>query len=113
MPCLSHTLPLALFLLAGCSDPAASSLDVVHTDASSDLTQDVVYPAGALIAVSAQSQVGVLLDDFPMDMRDRVAAAMIAQPAAFWQERARQQLRLTSVRLNFRAAYYPETDHKM
>ncbi|MCA9973835.1 MAG: hypothetical protein KC425_26655 [Anaerolineales bacterium] len=57
---------------------------------------------GALIGVTLDSQVGVLLDDYPAAMRDRVAAALLAQPADTWQARAVRQARLTHLRLNFR-----------
>ena len=63
---------------------------------------------GALIQVSIQSQVGVLLDEFPEEMRDRVAEAIIAQPEDVWLARARRQLRLTKNRLNFRNFVYED-----
>jgi hypothetical protein len=53
-----------------------------------------------------ESQVGVVLDEIPMSMRGRVAAALLAKPQSFWQERARAQLRLTIYRLVFRGAFY-------
>jgi hypothetical protein len=61
---------------------------------------------GALVRTSSASTVGVLLDEIPGEMRDRVAAALIGKPAAYWQQRAAQQLRLTSYRLVFRKFFY-------
>jgi hypothetical protein len=64
---------------------------------------------GALIDATMSSQVGVLLDEVPMGIRDRVAAALMARPTDFWIERARSQARLTTFRLVFRRGYY-DTD---
>jgi len=64
--------------------------------------------SGALIQVSIDSRVGVLLDEFPEEMRDRVAAAIIAQPEDVWLARAQRQLRLTKNRLNFRNFVYED-----
>ena len=44
---------------------------------------------GAILDVSMSSQVGVLLDEVPMSIRDRVAATLIAEPPDFWTARAR------------------------
>jgi hypothetical protein len=57
---------------------------------------------GALIAVTMSSQVGVLLDGIPVDIRDRVAESLLAETAEFWQAQAQQQVKLTTYRLNFR-----------
>ncbi|MCB8985212.1 MAG: hypothetical protein H6659_15375 [Ardenticatenaceae bacterium] len=62
---------------------------------------------GALIAVSMDSRVGVLLDDFPAAMRDRVADALLTAGDAFWQAKAQHQVRLTRNRLNFRGYITP------
>lgn len=63
---------------------------------------------GALIRVSMSSQVGVLLDEFPVEMRDRVATAILAQSADIWRARASRQVRLSRLRLNFRNFNYPD-----
>ena len=57
---------------------------------------------GALIQISMQSQVGVLLDEFPVEMRDLVAADLLAQSNEAWLARATRQVRLTRNRLTFR-----------
>jgi hypothetical protein len=61
---------------------------------------------GALIATSMSSKVGVLLDEVPLSIRDRVAAALIAKPADFWVQRAKRQINLTTYRLVFRSYFY-------
>ncbi len=65
---------------------------------------------GALVAVTMSSRIGVLLDDFPAALRDRVADDVIARGDDFWIERARNQLRLTSVRLVYRKFYFDEAE---
>lgn len=61
---------------------------------------------GALVQVTMPGHVGVLLDEFPADMRDRVAEALMEQPEEEWLARARRQIRLTRLRLNFRDSNY-------
>src|SRR3989338_6826903 len=60
---------------------------------------------GALVGVRMDGKVGVLLDEIPEKMRDRVALALIAKPQNFWNEPAKRQLRLTIYRLVFRDAF--------
>jgi hypothetical protein len=67
---------------------------------------------GALISVDLTSQVGVLLDEIPTSIRERVAAEMLAKDDAFWIARAKRQLSLTSYRLNFRTYFYDEEEAK-
>ncbi|MCB8945061.1 MAG: hypothetical protein H6658_15045 [Ardenticatenaceae bacterium] len=59
-------------------------------------------PAGALIGLTMPGQVGVLLDEIPADMRDRVAASLLDETAEFWTTRAQRQVKLMTYRLNFR-----------
>lgn len=63
-------------------------------------------PAGALVRTTMSSSVGVVLDEIPLPMRARVAAAIAKKPARFWRERAAHQLRLATYRLVFRGAFY-------
>lgn len=79
----------------------------VTTDSGTPDGPPIVYPAGALVAVSTTSQVGVLLDDFPVASRTRLATAFMALPQSFWQQRAKQQIRLATLRLVYRQYYYP------
>jgi Lysyl oxidase len=67
---------------------------------------------GALIHVTATSKVGVLLDEVPEAIRDRVAASLIAKPDSFYEARAKRQLALATYRLNFRTSFYDEADMK-
>lgn len=64
-------------------------------------------PDGALISVLMESQVGVLLDELPEEMRDQVAGNLLNKPEAYWNDLARRQVRLTKRRLNFRNFVYP------
>ncbi|MBA2542906.1 MAG: hypothetical protein H0V17_24885 [Deltaproteobacteria bacterium] len=74
---------------------------------------------GALVTVEVSSRVGVLLDDIDdvaggvgATTRDRVVADLLARPETFWQARAALQLRLTTLRLVYRASYYDEASGK-
>lgn len=84
--------------------PATATTDL--TAATADATNIPEIP-GALIAVSFGSTVGVLLDDFPPEMRDRVAAELMQQPEDVWLARAERQMRLLKLRLNFRNFFQP------
>lgn len=64
------------------------------------------FGPGALIALEMRSTVGVLLDDYPADQRDRIAQALLNQPAEIWHGRATQQFELTYNRLHFRDFTY-------
>lgn len=66
-----------------------------------------VGSSGSLIAVSMESQVGVLLDELPQHMRDRAAEWLIDQPEEYWLGRARRQVELTMYRLDFRGFSSP------
>jgi hypothetical protein len=68
----------------------------------------VPTPSGALIHVSMGSQVGVLLDEIPTDIREQLVENIQERPEEFWLELARQQIRLTRNRLNFRNFNYPD-----
>lgn len=63
---------------------------------------------GALIKVSMTSQVGVVLDELPPAMRDKVAQNLEAKADAFWVARAKAQANMTRYRLAFRNDYYLE-----
>lgn len=67
---------------------------------------------GALIQVTATSKVGVLLDEVPASIRERVASALLAKPDSYYEARARRQLTLASYRLNFRSSFYEEDSGK-
>jgi hypothetical protein len=63
---------------------------------------------GALIGVVMESQVGVLLDELPLAARDRAVSELLAQPEAFWRQRAARQVDLTQYRLTFRNFFYAD-----
>jgi hypothetical protein len=67
---------------------------------------------GALIRVTLSSRVGVLLDEIPSSIRERVATDLLAKDEAFWVARARRQLVLSNYRLNFRNYFYDEAEAK-
>ena len=61
---------------------------------------------GSLLDLTMKSTVGVLLDELPQAERDRVAALLLAEPAATWEARAGLQVETTYYRLTFRQFYY-------
>lgn len=58
--------------------------------------------AGALVRVEMKSTVGVLLDEIPEQHRDRYAQEVMGKTFAYWADRAKRQIRLTSLRLSYR-----------
>lgn len=87
--------------------PILVSTPAKEPTASPNVTA-VANKDGALVGISMTSQVGVLLDEIPQDMRDQVVADLLAQPQEAWLERARRQVQLTRNRLNFRNFVYEE-----
>ena len=79
---------------------------VVGVACSDTKTIEATVDPGALIKTSLTSKVGVLLDEVPASMRDRVAQALIGKPSSFWIARARIQIKLTTYRLVFRQYFY-------
>lgn len=94
-PSPSPTLPVA--------NDAPSSPD--PTPSSAEATAPSV--PGALVRVTMPGRVGLLLDEFPPEMRDRVATAALEQPPEEWLARAERQVSLTRLRLNFRDSNLP------
>jgi hypothetical protein len=89
---------------------AACSATVEEDDDSGSAIKD--FPEGAILDVSIDSTVGVLLDDLaslPAEEGARIEADVLNKPLAFWQERARMQLRLTTQRQYFRHLYHGPT----
>jgi hypothetical protein len=112
---ISTTVLLAL----GCDDdPSSTAIEslnpVVPTtpDQVVDPLTPGAAPPGALIQIAAVSQVGVLLDEIPSAIRERVAARLLEQDEAFWVARAHRQLVLATYRLNFRPSFYDDADAK-
>jgi hypothetical protein len=69
-------------------------------------------PEGALVAVSFEGRVGVLLDELPAELRDRAVEQLLDQRNFFWRERARAQIRLATYRLVYRNFFYDPEDGK-
>jgi hypothetical protein len=88
--------------------PADEPTSIVESQELPTLAADP-GPAGegALIQVSMASEVGVLLDEIPLAVRDQVAGDILQRPDAYWLALAQQQVRLTRNRLNFRNFVYP------
>lgn len=86
------------------------SISACSGDDDDDVTPEVPHnlDPGALIQISVESQVGVLLDEVPTAMRDRVAEALLTKPDSYFIDRAKRQLSLASYRLNFRPFFYDE-----
>lgn len=68
--------------------------------------ETVEEDAGALIDLRMESTVGVLLDELPAAQRDRVAEALLAEPADAWVARAALQVETTYYRVTFRNFFY-------
>lgn len=67
---------------------------------------------GALVEVTMKSRVAVVLDEIPPHERAAAARFYLAQPAAFWQERAKRQVRHTNYRLVYRNFFYDESENR-
>lgn len=90
-------------LITGCEDgPVLPSFDTPAPEPD----------PGALVSVTLDGKVGVLLDEMPVSVRDRAADSIMNRPESFWQARAMEQFRLTQLRLNFRQFFYAEEDKK-
>ncbi len=87
-----------LLSLAACADAEPTAGEATKAVA--------LTTPGALVRVTLNGQVGVLLDELPVAMRDRVAAELAARPVKFWQERAKAQANLATYRLVFRQSFY-------
>jgi lysyl oxidase len=77
---------------------------------ASTLFAQAVFAAdpGALISMSMNSTVGILLDEIPAGvLRDAAAANALAQGSDFWAARAARQTNLAYYRLVYRGEFYP------
>jgi hypothetical protein len=66
----------------------------------------------ALIKVTASGEIGVLLDEFPSEARDRVASFALSQSDTYWTESVTRQIWLSYYRLVYRAAWYGQGSGK-
>ena len=95
----NNTLPPPSLPTSSSANGGATS---TPTPTASVTPQAADLPAGALIGVTMQSRIGVLLDEIPEAMRDRVAESILNETTEFWTARAQRQIKLTKYRLNFR-----------
>lgn len=105
---------VALFMLSSCVARAPDAATPTPAepshegDAANAYEPDWQSMPGALVRAEMRSTVGTLLDDFPVAHRQRLVDELMAQPVSFWIERAKTQIRLTNMRLNFRNGFYPK-----
>jgi hypothetical protein len=101
-----------LFVLCACAAPTpqggTDGGDATGSKTDSPFTGD----PGALVTARMNSTVGVLLDEIPASMRDRVAQSLIGKPHSFWLTRAKNQVKLTTYRLVFREFFYGGGNNK-
>ncbi|MCA9919608.1 MAG: hypothetical protein KC445_16735, partial [Anaerolineales bacterium] len=96
--------PPAIATTQPTSTPAVSE----ETPTESSFVPSPIDGEGALISLGMSSQAGILLDEYPLEMRDEVAAAIADQSDAFWIELAQRQVALTYNRLHFRPFFYAD-----
>ena len=109
-PIVSPTsLPAAL--AAQTATPVPTAAEPTPTAAAETAVQpaETAEPRspGALIQISMDSRVGVLLDEIPEEQREQVVADLMQQPEEYWQALAHRQVQLTKNRLNYRQFKYP------
>lgn len=105
---MQNTIKRATFILCAFALlPSCEDAPVLPT-----IPEPTVDP-GALVSITLDGKVGVLLDELPPSARDRAADSIMNRPESFWLARAREQFRLTQLRLNFRQFFYPEADKKL
>ena len=98
-PVQATAVPTTVFSDSDVSNSESTPVEIATIDPAT-------FGEGALIGVSINGSVGILLNEFPADMRDRVAASLIAQPAAYWLGLAEKQVDFTYHRLHFRDFVY-------
>lgn len=86
--------------------PEIEETALASTPTPSEMSVDA--PEGALLSVEMESRVGVLLDEIPEGVRDRVVESLRDRPESYWHELAQRQIRLTKRRLNFRNFVYAD-----
>ncbi|WP_420645270.1 lysyl oxidase family protein [Candidatus Leptofilum sp.] len=86
--------------------PTSTPPVVEETTTASGFILSPIGEEGALVSLTLNSQVGILLDEYPEEMRGEVADALAAESDAFWVELAQRQVALTHNRLHFRPFFY-------
>lgn len=90
----------------------AMSVDGALGDGAMPDSAPIVYPMGSLVDVTTSGTVGILLEDFPVASRTRLATAFAALPQQYWKDRAKQQIILATLRLVYRELFYPAGDNR-
>ncbi|MBX3191147.1 MAG: hypothetical protein KF819_29390 [Labilithrix sp.] len=94
-------------MVAACSSDPAGQYPLARELAGARLPD-----TGALVDIAMDSRVGVLLDEIPLSVRDRVVEQIMSEPESFWTERAARQVELATHRLVFRGKHYDNGSHK-
>jgi hypothetical protein len=86
---------------------------VVFAACSDNVSPNTPKDPGSLLAISMDSTVGVLIDEFPTpEAQARAVADLVARPEAFWRARIQRQIETTSYRLVYRATYFDPSEGK-
>jgi len=104
---LSCSVLASLGLFAGCAGNAEQT-----GEADGALSLPSAKAAGALVAATIKSRVGVVLDEIPPAQRSAAANYYLSQKPSFWLDRAKQQIRHTNYRLTYRDFFYDESEHR-
>jgi hypothetical protein len=106
---------LVLSLSVACGDDGAFGGDGGGSDAGSGDgggASDAALPEdrdpGAQITVNMASTVGVLLDEFPDEVREEAAKRLLAESDEYFLQRARRQIDYSWYQLMFRQFFYDE-----
>ncbi len=102
----------AVLVISACADADPVDSGTTPTGDPSGKGDNPRSDPGALIAVTMNSTVGVLLDELPASIRDRAAANLLARPSSFWVARARRQITLTTYQLVFRQYFVSDTKNR-
>ena len=95
---------ISVALGASAQEEAVQSLESVElqsTDSIAEAFSDGArggHAAGALVKVTLESKVGVLLDEIPQSQRAAAASYYLSRPSQFWRDRATLQMKHTSSR---------------
>lgn len=68
------------------------------------------HAAGALVKVTLEGKVGVLLDEIPQSQRAAAASYYLNKPNQFWRDRATLQMKHTNYRLTYRHLFYADSE---
>ncbi len=82
------------------------------TEADAAAVESARRDPGALIEVSMDSRVGVVLDEVPQAQRAALASYYLSKPNQFWKDRAIVQAQHTTYRLTYRGFFYEENPPK-